>query len=84
MFDQLKQLWNSMTPQERQKKLDALRDITFLKSFCEARGLVKFNPQKMSITIFWRTSEVIRLLAAFKRAGYQNIKIFDLTKKNFV
>lgn len=81
MLDGFKALWESMTPQQRQEKIEALKTITTLRPFCEAKGYVKCDVVKMRVEVFEDTPEVKKLLLAFKAAGMTGIEIINKAPK---
>ena len=75
MFEGLKALWDSMTPAELAAKIEALKQVTALKSLCEAKGYANCDVQKMRLEIFVDNDEVKNLRKALKAGGISGMKI---------
>lgn len=78
MFEEFKAILESMTPEQREKKLTALNRVTQLRSLCKAKGWADLEVEKMRIVITDQTKEVDDLLQALEDGGVGGIKKYVL------
>ncbi len=69
-----KAIWESMTPEERKIKIDALTEINKLKQLCYGKGYIEIDSNFKGIKILQHTKEVKRLQQLFKTAGISGIE----------
>lgn len=82
MFEDFKAILESMTPEQRKTKLEALNEITRLRTLCRAKGWADLEPEKMRIVISDRQKDVEDLLVALKQGGMVGIKVYVLDPIN--
>ena len=68
-----KAIFDSMTPEERKAKIDALTEINKLKQLCYGKGYIEIGSDFKSIKILRLTKEVKRLQQLFEKAGIRGI-----------
>jgi len=81
MFEALKAAWDSMTPEQRKRKVDGLNAFAYYRSFCEARGYIKVDPIKLKIVVYKNVPEVQKLFRALKDADFGGFKISYIKNK---
>lgn len=81
MFEALKAAWDSMTPEQRKRKVDGLNSFTYYRSFCEARGYIKVDPIKLKIVVYKKMPEVELLFKALKSADFGGFKVSYIKNK---
>lgn len=69
-----KAIFESMTPEERQEKIEALTEINKLKQFCWGKGFIQIGEDFKSIKILQLTKEVKELQELFKKAGIRGVE----------
>jgi len=69
-----KAIFDSMTPEERKTKIDALTEINKLKQFCYGKGYIEIDSDFKSIKILQNTKEVKRLQELFEKAGIRGVE----------
>ena len=60
-FEVMKKILEQLTPDFRQKLIDAHRRFGELRTFCEAKGYIETMPQLRGIKVLKKTPEVIEL-----------------------
>ncbi|MFH1706135.1 MAG: hypothetical protein ABH867_04495 [Patescibacteria group bacterium] len=70
----LKAIWDSMTPEERQEKIETLTEINKLKQYCYGKGYIEIGEDFKSIKILQLTKEVKRLQKLLEKAGIRGIE----------
>jgi hypothetical protein len=60
-FEELKRVLEEMTPDYREKLLNAHKEFIRLRSLCEARGYIEALPQLKGIRVLKKTREVKEL-----------------------
>ena len=73
-ISEFKAIWESMTPEERKTKIDALTEINKLKQFCYGKGYIKIDSDFKSIKILQNNKEVKRLQQLFQKAGIRGVE----------
>ena len=68
-----KAIFDSMTPEERKAKIDALTEINKLKQFCYGKGFIEIESNFKSIKILQNNKEVKRLQQLFQKAGISGV-----------
>lgn len=69
-----KAIFESMTPEERKAKIEALTEINKLKQFCYGKGFIEIGGDFKSIKILQHTKEVKRLQQLFEKAGIRGVE----------
>ena len=69
-----KAIFDSMTPEERKAKIDALTEINKLKQFCYGKGFIEIDSNFKSIKILQKTKEVKRLQQLFEKVGIRGVE----------
>lgn len=69
-----KAIFDSMTPEERKAKIEALTEINKLKQFCYGKGFIEIDSDFKSIKILQNTKEVKRLQELFEKAGIRGVE----------
>ncbi len=69
-----KAIFDSMTPEERKAKIEALIEINKLKQFCYGKGFIEIDSDFKSIKILQNTKEVKRLQELFEKAGIRGVE----------
>ena len=69
-----KAIWNSITPEQRKAKIDALTEINKLKQLCYGKGYIEIGSDFKSIKILQHTKEVKRLQQLFEKAGIRGVE----------
>ena len=69
-----KAIFDSMTPEERKAKIDALTEINKLKQLCYGKGYIEIGSDFKSIKILQKTKEVKRLQQLFEKAGIRGVE----------
>ncbi len=69
-----KAIFDSMTPEDRKAKIDALTEINKLKQFCYGKGFIEIDSDFKSIKILQNTKEVKRLQELFEKAGIRGVE----------
>ena len=69
-----KAIFDSMTPEERKAKIDALTEINKLKQLCYGKGYIEIGSDFKSIKILKNTKEVKRLQQLFEKAGIRGVE----------
>lgn len=72
-----KAIWESMTPEERKIKIEALTEINKLKQFCYGKGYIEIDSNFKGIKILQHTKEVKRLQQLFEKAGIKGIEFTE-------
>lgn len=72
-----KAIWESMTPEERKIKIDALTEINKLKQLCYGKGYIEIDSNFKGIKILQHTAEVKRLQQLFEKAGIKGIEFTE-------
>lgn len=67
-------VWNSMTNEERSQKINALNEITTVRSLCEAKGWIETLPSLSGIRVLKNRPEVKRLKELLDLAGVRSFK----------
>jgi hypothetical protein len=67
-------IWDSMTPEQRKAKIDALTEINKLKQLCYGKGFIEIGSDFKSIKILQLTKEVKRLQQLFEKAGIRDVE----------
>ncbi len=67
-------IWDSMTPEERKAKVEALTEINKLKQYCWGKGFIEIGSDFKSIKILKNTKEVRRLKKLFKKLGIRGVE----------
>jgi len=60
-FEAMKKILEQLTPDFRQKLIDAHRRFGELRTFCEAKGYIETMPQLRGIRVLRKSPEVIEL-----------------------
>jgi len=69
-----KAIFDSMTPEERKAKIDALTEINKLKQLCYGKGYIEIGSDFKSIKILQNNKEVKRLQQLFEKAGIRGVE----------
>jgi microsomal dipeptidase-like Zn-dependent dipeptidase len=69
-----KAIFDSMTPEERKAKIDALTEINKLKQLCYGKGYIEIGSDFKSIKILQNNKEVKRLQEFFEKAGIRGVE----------
>lgn len=69
-----KAIFDSMTPEERKAKIEALTEINKLKQFCYGKGFIEIDSNFKGIKILQKTKEVKRLQKLFEKAGIRGVE----------
>ncbi len=69
-----KAIFESMTPEERKTKIEALTEINKLKQFCYGKGFIEIGSDFKSIKILQNNKEVKRLQQLFEKAGIRGVE----------
>lgn len=69
-----KAIFDSMTPEERKAKIEALTEINKLKQFCYGKGFIEIDSNFKSIKILQKTKEVKRLQQLFEKVGIRGVE----------
>lgn len=69
-----KAIFESMTPEERKAKIEALTEINKLKQLCYGKGFIEIGSDFKSIKILQSTKEVKRLQQLFEKAGIRGVE----------
>ena len=69
-----KAIWDSITPEQRKVKIEALKEINNLKQFCYGKGFIEIGSDFKSIKILQNNKEVKRLQELFKTAGISGVE----------
>ena len=77
-FEKLKKVLQDMTPQYRQKLLDAHHNFSRLKGYCEAKGMIEILPQLRGIKVLKHTKEVKELKSVIDILKPGNFKWEDI------
>ncbi|MDO8658345.1 MAG: hypothetical protein Q7K55_06390 [Candidatus Levybacteria bacterium] len=72
-----KAIFDSMTPEERKAKIDALTEINKLKQFCYGKGFIEIDSNFKSIKILQKTKEVKRLQQLFEKVGIRGVEFIE-------
>lgn len=64
-----KAIWESMTPEERKIKIEALTEINKLKQLCYGKGFIEIGSDFKRIKILQNNKEVKRLQQLYEKAG---------------
>ena len=68
-----KAIWESMTPEERKAKIEALTEFGKLKQLCYGKGFIEIGSDFKSIKILKNTKEVQRLKMLFEKLGIRGV-----------
>ncbi len=68
-----KAIWESMTPEERKTKIEALTEINKLKQLCYGKGYIEIGSDFKNIKILQNNKEVKRLQQLFEKAGIRGV-----------
>ncbi len=69
-----KAIWDSITPEQRKVKIEALKEINKLKQFCYGKGYIEIGSDFKSIKILQNNKEVKRLKQLFQKAGISGVE----------
>ncbi|MBI3070406.1 MAG: hypothetical protein HYY87_03850 [Candidatus Levybacteria bacterium] len=69
-----KAIFDSMTPEERKAKIEALTEINRLKQFCYGKGYIEIGSDFKSIKILQDNKEVKKLQQLFEKAGIRGVE----------
>jgi len=69
-----KAIFDSMTPEERKAKIDALTEINKLKQLCYGKGYIEIGSDFKSIKILQDNKEVKKLQQLFEKAGIRGVE----------
>ncbi len=69
-----KAIFDSMTPEDRKAKIEALTEINKLKQFCYGKGFIEIDSNFKSIKILQKTKEVKRLQQLFEKVGIRGVE----------
>ncbi len=69
-----KAIWDSITPEQRKVKIEALKEINNLKQLCYGKGFIEIGSDFKSIKILQHTKEVKRLQQLFEKAGIRGVE----------
>ncbi len=69
-----KAIWDSITPEQRKVKIEALKEINNLKQLCYGKGYIEIGSDFKSIKILQNTKEVKRLQQLFEKAGISGVE----------
>ena len=69
-----KAIWESMTPEERKAKIEALTEFGKLKQLCYGKGYIEIGSDFKSIKILKNTKEVQRLKNLFEKLGIRGVE----------
>jgi len=69
-----KAIFDSMTPEERKAKIEALTEINKLKQLCYGKGYIEIDSNFKSIKILQKTKEVKRLQQLFEKVGIRGVE----------
>jgi len=69
-----KAIFDSMTPEDRKAKIEALTEINKLKQFCYGKGFIEIDSNFKSIKILQKTKEVKRLQQLFEKTGIRGVE----------
>ena len=69
-----KAICNSITPEQRKAKIDALTEINKLKQLCYGKGYIEIGSDFKSIKILQNNKEVKRLQQLFEKAGIRGVE----------
>jgi len=68
-----KAIFDSMTPEERKAKIEALTEINKLKQLCYGKGFIEIGSDFKSIKILQNNKEVKRLQHLYEKAGVRGV-----------
>ncbi len=69
-----KAIWDSITPEQRKVKIEALKEINNLKQLCYGKGFIEIGSDFKSIKILQNNKEVKRLQQLFEKAGISGVE----------
>lgn len=69
-----KAIWDSITPEQRKVKIEALKEINNLKQLCYGKGFIEIGSDFKSIKILQNNKEVKRLQQLFQKAGISGVE----------
>ncbi len=69
-----KAIWDSITPEQRKVKIEALKEINNLKQLCYGKGFIEIGSDFKSIKILQNNKDVKRLQELFKTAGISGVE----------
>ena len=69
-----KAIFDSMTPEERKAKIDALTEINKLKQLCYGKGYIEIGSDFKRNKILQNNKEVKRLQQLFEKAGIKGVE----------
>jgi len=69
-----KAIWDSITPEQRKAKIEALTEINKLKQLCYGKGYIEIGSDFKSIKILKNNKKVKRLQELFKTAGISGVE----------
>ena len=69
-----KAIWDSITPEQRKAKIEALTEINKLKQLCYGKGYIEIGSDFKSIKILKNNKEVKRLQQLFEKAGIRGVE----------
>ena len=69
-----KAIWDSITPEQRKAKIEALTEINKLKQLCYGKGYIEIGSDFKSIKILQDNKDVKRLQQLFEKAGIRGVE----------
>ena len=69
-----KAIWDSITPEQRKVKIEALKEINNLKQLCYGKGFIEIGSDFKSIKILQNNKDVKRLQQLFETAGISGVE----------
>ena len=72
-----KAIFDSMTPEDRKAKIEALTEINKLKQFCYGKGFIEIDSNFKSIKILQKTKEVKSLQQLFEKVGIRGVEFIE-------
>ena len=69
-----KAIWDSITPEQRKVKIEALKEINNLKQLCYGKGFIEIGSDFKSIKILQNNKDVKRLQQLFEKAGIRGVE----------